>query len=534
MNWWERIKPRLGLVILGGAFLVALGRVLTLGSQGVIGQKKIIRMVHWQLEANVREALDEVGREYMKRHPDVVFEQIPIGERGYLSWVMTRLIGGTAPELIEVGMGLAANPIIFLRYFQPLSEEILRPNPYNAGTELEGVPWRDTYYDNMMSGFVPELLDYYYVPSSAFTVRLFYNKTRFKEYTGLDAPPREFGEFIAVCEQIRARARARGERVVPIAGAGRYNTRFMFNRFEVAVSSTLLETVDVNLDSDASSEESAFALLSGAVSFRDPRIRAMFRARDYYIPQFQPAFYPADRMDAAFLFIQQKALMIASGAWDAASYLKQANFEIGVCDFPLPGRDHPEFGAFVEGPPVEILGGAFSFAVNRTAAHPDVALDFLKFATSQPINDLYNRTVKWIPMIRGNVPDPFIAPFWPNFYGVKPGINLDCGPYARIALDELDNLYATGRLDFDEFMRRFEPRYRASVARFLELDRPRGKRIACATDEFRGRQERVLGGGTVERAVAILEGTLSQRFNDVEIAQRYAAVMGRGTGGGAP
>lgn len=524
---WDQIRANLGLWVLLAAFVAALLRVLTLQTAAVADNKKVVRMVHWQLEAGIAEAIQEVAQEYEKRHPDVRIEQILIGERGYATWVTTRLIGGTAPEIIEYGqVPPALLTQLLQRYFLPISDVILQPNPYNAGTELEGVPWKNTYNDDMSSAYHMDLLEYYAIPSSAFTVRLYYNKPLLKAATGLDVPPREFRAFLAACEQIKAYGRRTGLTLVPIAGAGKYNAPILFNRFEQVVGTTLLPEVDVNFDADASGEESAIAFLNGTVAFDDPRIRAMFRGREAYIEQFQPAFFPADRMDAAFLFIQQRAVMIASGSWDAASYAKQAPFEIGIVDFPLPARDDPEFGQFVLGPAVETLDGGFAFVINRTAPHAEEALDFMKFMTSQPMNDLLNRRIQWVPMIRGNAPAEFIAPFWPRIDGVKRGIWLDPGGYNWLKWNELLALHATGRAGFDEIIESYRATFVRNTDRWFRLDRARLARINQLQTEFRATAERGLaerGAGRPQKPRIILENLLARKYYDLEMTARYDA-----------
>jgi raffinose/stachyose/melibiose transport system substrate-binding protein len=538
MSFRQQLRARLGLGILVVVFCLALLRVFTLQSRKVATDKKVIKIVHWQLEAGIGEGIDEICGEYEKVHPDVDVQQIRISERGYGSWVTTRLIGGTAPDLVE--MGMMEGPLMhqmWQRYFLPLSGEIVKPNPYNKGTPLEGVPWKDTYYDGMAGGFVPPLLEYYQVPSSAHTMRLFYNKVRWREATGMDAPPQDFRGFIAACERIKEYGRRRGEILIPIAGS-RYNSPVLFDRFTQAVGSSLLATSDINRDGELTPEENIITLVGGAVDFRDPRIRAMFTGREYYRSQFQPAFFAAERMDAGFLFIQQRALMITSGSWDAGSYMKQADFEIGICDFPLPSKDDPEFGRFVEGPAVEELQGGFSFSVNRLSPHVDVALDFMRFMTSQTMNDRLNRSIRWMPIVRGNKPDPFIAPFWPNLDGVKPGLYLETPGANGPRYHELMNLHSAGRIDFEGFLAGYLPAFVSNCDQWMRVDRDRNARLADNQDEFRKTIQWAtaqLSGSDQTKAATVLEGALARRYADIEYAQRYEEARARTplpTGGG--
>ena len=50
----------------------------------------------------------------------------------------------------------------------PLTPYIGRPNPYNAGTELEGKPLRATFKDGMRLAYVKEIQEYMVVPLSLF------------------------------------------------------------------------------------------------------------------------------------------------------------------------------------------------------------------------------------------------------------------------------------------------------------------------------------------------------------------------------
>ena len=96
-----------------------------------------IRLAHRQLEGGVREALDALAREHEKGNPGVRIKQIPIPERIYSNWLLTQLVGGTAPNIIQIGMGSTDERLA--RYFLPLTDLAKAPNPHNAGADLDGV-----------------------------------------------------------------------------------------------------------------------------------------------------------------------------------------------------------------------------------------------------------------------------------------------------------------------------------------------------------------------------------------------------------
>src|SRR5207253_9887425 len=121
-----------------------------------------IRFAHWQLENGPRDAFEKIAAEYSKLHPGISVEQLPIPERIYPNWFITQLVGGMAPDLIQIGKG--SNDERLTRFFTPLSDLASSPNPYNKGTDLEGVPMRETLFDGMEGGFVQNLIEFYAVP----------------------------------------------------------------------------------------------------------------------------------------------------------------------------------------------------------------------------------------------------------------------------------------------------------------------------------------------------------------------------------
>ena len=147
----------LGLGLLLVCFLAAGWRVWQRAHRELADDAIVIRFAHAQLEPGLREAFDAIARDYMARNPDVTVEQIAIPRRAWASWMETQLIGGTAPDLIQL-VNNDPNPI--LRHFRPIDEWVGKPNPYNDGTALEGLslllqvnnidnePYREYFFDS--------------------------------------------------------------------------------------------------------------------------------------------------------------------------------------------------------------------------------------------------------------------------------------------------------------------------------------------------------------------------------------------------
>jgi ABC-type glycerol-3-phosphate transport system substrate-binding protein len=118
--------------------------------------------------------------------------------------------------------------------------------------------------------------------------------------------------------------------------------------------------------------------------------------------QFQTGFSGLTRDEAVFQFIQQDAVFMATGTWDARSLQEQADgqFTVGVMDFPLPSADDPDYGPFVEGPLFEQPYVGFAFAITHSSKNFEQALDFLRFMASKEQNEKLNRIIGWIPASR--------------------------------------------------------------------------------------------------------------------------------------
>ncbi len=212
---WTSLRRYPALLLLIIVYVIACAVVANNAYRAAGGapgeqRKKVLRFAHWQLEPGIRSALDQLIADYEKLHPDVEVRQILIPEEGYFRWVNTQLIGRTAPDMIECGLGGAVAwalwPKFYARYFLPLDRYVEEPNPYNKGTYLEDTPWRKTYFDEMEGGYDDSLQSYFRVPLSAFTVRLYYNKDLIEGVWGPQFPE-TYEEFIKLCRALEQHGR---------------------------------------------------------------------------------------------------------------------------------------------------------------------------------------------------------------------------------------------------------------------------------------------------------------------------------------
>ena len=481
--WWASANM-VGVVLLVAAFVASMVRVFSVQKELFDPDVVTLRISHWQLETGYREALDDVIAMYEKlqaaKGNKVRVLQMPVGERVYAQWLNTSLISQQAPDICLMGMSAMVNNEQYLaRYFVPLTGIISQPNPYNAGTALEGVPWRETYFDGMRGVYNDRLQDYFGVPTAAYNVRLFYNKNMFREATGSDAPPKTFGELMDICAKVSELSKRKDKLVIPIAGSG-YSIGMFRDRYCAAFTSGLESILDVDLDGVISQREVYIGLVTGKIDMHTPQIEAYHKCLQRLCREFGRGFAGKDRMTAAFEFVQQRAAMIATGSWDAASLFKQAEevgFDVGIFDFPLPAKDE-QFGQWVNGKATEASSGASGiYGLYKFSRNRDQALDFLQFLTSQKINQIQMTKAEWIPVVLGTEPTGRMAPFASDPTGFTGRVNMYYGGDVQTIYNGLLGSYLQGAKDatYDAFAARIEeamhsPSYGGDRAWTLEWD----------------------------------------------------------------
>jgi len=301
-----------------------------------------------------------------------------------------------------------------VRYFLPLSSYITQPNPYNAGTDLQDVAWKETLLDGMRGGFREGLQEYFGIPTTLTSMRVYYNKDLIKAATGSDAPPTSFGQWMTQCELVRAYGKKTGEPILPIVSAYPMNT--IQPRYDPAFTSDLAGALDLDLNGDTSLPEAYIGYLQGQVTMDAAPIRAVHETLRTMGMQMQKGFSAMDRQEAQYRFGNQLAAFLWTGSWDAGGIAAQAQnsgFALGVFEIPLPALGEPN-GELVRGRANEGVYGASNYAIFKGSKNPERAIDFLKFLTSQRINQKFNQESAWPPLTLGALPSELMKPFTAN------------------------------------------------------------------------------------------------------------------------
>ncbi|HEY5895200.1 MAG TPA: extracellular solute-binding protein [Chthoniobacterales bacterium] len=422
----ERILNTIGIGLLAVCFLIAIARIVFIRFQSkssVDGSKVVeLRIAHWQLENGPRAAFEALANEYSRRHPNVRITQIPIPERIYGNWLVTQLVGGTPPDLIQLGIGM--NDERLARFFTPLSELADRPNPYNDGTPFEGKPLRDTFADGMQGGYYPNLVEFYGVPISGKSFRMFYNLDLLREITGSERVPQTYDELIALCKRTQEYAAEKHVRMVPIAGS-KYNGGILMQALFTSQTQKLRERLTPTGMLVTPASMLADRLLHKQWSLDTPDAKSGLTLMREVAQYMQPGFMQLLRDDAMLLFVQRGAVMITTGSWDATSIRQESPFRIGVGSIPYPAPDHPVYGRFTYGSIADAEGSNAGtvLGIPRDTKHPEETRDFLQFLGSVPGGQIWTDRSGWIPSVMGTKTSPDAAPFLPNPNGYVAGFS---------------------------------------------------------------------------------------------------------------
>lgn len=420
----ESLLPRIGVTVLllafaGSALLIAT-RIRRVAAPGTV----TLRLAHFQLEGGIREAFTTLARRYMDAHPGVVIEQLPIPGVVYGSWLRTQLVGGTAPDIVEFGqLPTEFQDELLARHFVPLTGVLEEPNPYNRGTSLENIPWRETFIDGLDIDYrSSNLKEYYLIPTAMMTERVYYNRTLWRQVLGDTPLPTTFAQFRLIAAQVEAHAKETDRLLVPLAGS--VESMQALDRLFASQTQRLHLALDLDRNLIAGNIELAVGWLQGRWSSDSPEFQRGLELENELAGMLTPGFVNLTRGDATFLFLQQRALMIFAGSWDYISLTGQSAFPIGVFSLPVPATDDPVYGASLLGAMSELeQGGRCSFAMNAASAHPELALDFLRFLGSREGNRLFMEKSHWLPALIDIAPPDHLRDFMPVTEGYPRGFD---------------------------------------------------------------------------------------------------------------
>ena len=461
---WSK-RRRIGVIVLVVVGVTAFSAAMRHLMDGKVGaltgpRPTVLRIAHSFNDPQVADGFSRLATEYSRLHPEVEIKVQAIPLRVYRQWIRTQLIGEDPPDLIEpLGVGGVWEEIAS-QYLQPLTANVLEANPYNRGTELADISWKDTYFDGMEGGYFLHLMEFYAVPFSLNNRRIFYNKKMFRAVKGDDRPPRNFREWIELGARIKAWSAERGAAVSPLAiarddltlAAGK--EAGLFTRYCRSLTGNMMAQYDMQAWGAPDSTLLFWGLMNGTIDLKQPRFEAAFGAVKALAEICQTGFSSDLPENKRFLFLQQKVAMVLGDSRDFSIYKGTAGFEVGVFDFPQVARDDPELGRYFTGPFWEGDGDTgLMLAVTRDSVHQARALDFLRFATSSRQNEEFCTRLSWFPAIRGARVTGDLEIFTPHTLGTLNSPDL-AYPNSSTEVYFKQNLplYLGGQLSFAGFM----------------------------------------------------------------------------------
>jgi len=348
---------------------------------------KVITIAHWQLEDGFREGIDAAIAEYEKAKAaegvKVKVNQVAIPVRGYPQWYLTQLIGGDPADVLEI----TGSSDILNQYFTPLSPYIGEKNPWNKGTPLADMSWRETFSDDMLSGLDTAYSEFFAVCTFMHTTRVYVNLDLFEKATGKTKLPDTLSEWLEDCKELKEYGLKANRPIIPIGVRG----------FDKGTLGQLFGDYNSQLNADLADSGSRYGY-GAAVGelFRQINAGELDKKRLLQPVEvvtevgryFADGFPAIDLEQTKYLFFSGNVGFFIDGTWNAFSMINNAPFRVGVIQVPVLDKGHPlggrAFGRLSE------LGSGIGgrFGIPRKTKNFDLALDFLRFLTSWKVNQL--------------------------------------------------------------------------------------------------------------------------------------------------
>jgi ABC-type glycerol-3-phosphate transport system substrate-binding protein len=427
-----------GWALLAAAFLGSVFWVFTRSVPLGDDRPVTLRIAHWQIEQGPPEGIDAVIKRYEELNPRVRVKQVRIPATVYRQWLRANFSGGIAPDIVEYGAWLDGLADFPARYFEPMTTELMEPNPHNAGTPLAGRPWIKTFVDELLEQRLnsPEPGQYYAVNLTRGSVRLFCNRELLREIAGTDVPPRTLIELRQVFARTTERARRTGQPLHALAGS-RDNAMWLMEYYMGGLMIRRARSLDLEGVHGVYPRHIQRAYLEGSWHFADPELQAGLAVLQDFARQMRPGFLQLGRDEAVREFLSGEALFIFAGTWDATTLRRSAPFTVAALRLPQATRDDPVVGSQVMGPFSDGDNStSFGFYLNRRGPNRATAVDFLRFLTSYEGSRIFSANSGWVSGIAEVPVPPELAAHLSPGDGYSYGANfIFAGPHLRMAFE---------------------------------------------------------------------------------------------------
>ncbi len=426
----KKSGPFLGFLLLLAAFGASLWQIGSRRAEESAPGIRTLRIGHWLIHAGMREAMEAIIADYERLHPDVRIKQNTVPLKSWPAWQRAQWTGGNTPDLMQLNKG--TNDENIARYYIALTPHVDAPNPYNAGSPLEGMPWRKTFIEGLGSGAVyyPSFSEVFGIPAQANTLRLYYNRDLLREVTGSDQPPASLEALIALRPAVEAWRQRTGRPLSALSLCGPYG-EILLDR----ISWSMTQSVSIaNNPTRVLSNNLLFDLqagLDGRWSLQSPEIRRVLELWAEISTLAPPGYLQLQREEALFNFVTGRALLFYAGSWDYAGVAQEARFPVGITPFPQARPGEGYWGEFSAGKVSEAEGGMECIlGISRDSHDPALALDFLRFLTSHASAKKFTEISHRISAVVDVPAPPELENLRPRLDGTFAGMTISMRPHA--------------------------------------------------------------------------------------------------------
>lgn len=286
---------------------------------------------------------EEAVKDYEAAHPNVTIDMENVSDEAIKDKLSVMAAGGEMPD-------------IFFSWSGEYVKKFAR-----SGLALDLTSYLDAESE-WKNGFLPAFLNNstfsgktYGIPYRSSLIFLCYNKALFQKYS--IAEPKTWDEFLAACQTLKDNG------VTPI-GFG--DSATWWNAWWIGQLNAMLVDPDT-LTADYNPETGKFtdpAYVTAIQTLLDLNTKGFFpnnlNSTDYYQIREE--------------FIAGKYGMIMDGTSQFSIYEEGMGDDFGFCKWPVMENAAGDQGA--------ITGGAEVYCVSSKCAHPEAAVDFIKFMTS--------------------------------------------------------------------------------------------------------------------------------------------------------
>lgn len=412
---WRRISNALGGALLFAVFLAGVLKQFGVGEDDSFQEERTIFLFHPMEGEEIQSALESVVRLYEEQNPGWHIKPTHVPIKTYPMWIKTKLPGESPPDIVGIARISQEDMMNYLHRFTTEAEQ---PNPYNVGTPLEGIPWRETFLNGLESSFnaLEDSRDVVGTSHISYIDRFIYNKDLLRRLTGDDRIPDNLEEFLEFASNLKQHSEFDGYVI-----AGDSDAPYFFRRFLNQITQEFaMREPSLRANSHMGQMRD---YLRGDWQVDSSPIRESWEIISAFGSLFQSGFLYASKDERIFKFLAGQALMMPMSSVRYGIIAKRAPFQIGLFRLPSVDPSQSRYGKLVYGPLSE-RSNHLSMTLGVVARSPKraQALDFLMFLTSYEGASLFSRESLSISGVEVPVPEE-LRDFAPVLDGWPSGIS---------------------------------------------------------------------------------------------------------------